>query len=135
MDPLVGQAMIQGGSSLLSTLAGQIFGSKDPDRIKRFISYLTQRMGQDVISSGEQANISNRLYQSRMPEMNKYAESVNKRLGLDSGLAQQALATNMASQRYGTDAELALLNKRLTSQRDLSYMNSIAGLEGALYGG
>ena len=134
MESPTGLGIVTGGANVLAQLAGRLFDTRDPERIKRLIAYLQQRMGRDVISGGEQRNISNRLYYSRMPEFNRMGESVNQRLGLDSGLAQGELARGMQSQRFGFDADLAMKNRELTSQRDLGYSNILAQLESRLYG-
>ena len=134
MESPTGLGIVTGGANLLAQLAGKLFDSSDPERIKRLIAYLQQRMGRDVISGNEQSSISNRLYMSRMPEFNRMGEGINRRLGLDSGLAQGELARGMQSQRFGFDADLAMKNKELTANRDLNYTNILAQLESRLYG-
>jgi len=129
-----GLGVVTGGANVLESLAARLFDTRDPERIKRLIAWMKERMGRDVISRGEQGRLSQQMFMAGAPERSRFAEGVNRRLDLDSGLAQQALMRNMASQRYAGDVELGLLNKRLTSQRDRTYMPTIAQLEAQIYG-
>jgi hypothetical protein len=124
MDPVIGSALIAGGSELLGSLASRIFGSGDRKRLRRFDQFLQGQYGQEVFSPQDQQRIFGYLRKAQSPSFNFASQGINKRLGLDSGVAQGELARLMQSTEFGTRADLAQLGTRLRAQRD----NTILGL-------
>lgn len=128
----LGLGAIQFGAGFAESLAKQIFGSGDRKRILRFAEMLKSRMGQDIIDPQRQRAIVQQLYNANAPERNRNAEMINKRLNLDSGVAQGELA-NQAQQSYaGLAGNLALQNESMKFNRDNQYQQMIQQIYGSL---
>lgn len=131
MGPL-GYAGLSAGADFAESLAKRIFGSGDRNRILRFAAMLRSRLGTDVISPSRQREIVDRLYASSFGERNRLGESINRRLNLDSGVAQGALGEQAQGQLLGYGANLALENEQLKASRDSQYNQLLTSIYGGL---
>lgn len=134
MNPMIGAAAITGGGDFLTTLAGQLFNTRDTSRLERLAAYLKSRLGQQAIPQGEQELMATRSWASMAPQMNKYAESVGQRLNLDSGVAQGALMDRIWPTQMGIRNDLAMKNIELTGQNDARIQALLAQIESAIAG-
>jgi hypothetical protein len=131
-DTLGGASVISGLGGLAQSLAEFIFGSGRKRAIKKQIGSYQGQLGKDVMSPAEQEAIMAHLYRSMYPRFNQQAEGINKRLGLDSGVAQAELASGMQSTEAGLRGGLAQQNIQLRSQRDDQLRQLMASLTGQL---
>lgn len=94
MDPLLGSALITTGGNILGGLGKMLFGNGDRERIKQFAQYLKgQLVNPQDFANQQMAND----YRANAPRFNVLAENTNRRLGLDSGVAQAQLNSDMES--------------------------------------
>jgi hypothetical protein len=124
MNPLAGAGIVAGGE-LLESLMGRLFGSGDRKRLRRYIQSLEGQVGGDVFNKGELTNLRHRIFRSMVPEMNKFAEKLSRRGGLDSGAAMGALWDRSYAARSGFDADLTFKTKQMQLARDAQLRNLI----------
>lgn len=106
---------------LLGGLAGLFRGPSESQKRSRAIGDLAlNRLGQSVLDPSQ---FLAQYAQSLAPQFNQQAESINRRLGLDSGLAQGALARHQQSTLSGILADLTRFNAQATAQQDLGLLN------------
>lgn len=118
-NPLLG-AGISFGSSLLSGLGGLLSGPSTSQKNARRVSGLIQnQLGQSVLDPDQ---VFGQIQSSLAPQFNRQAEGVNRRLGLDSGVAQGELARFQQSTLSGILAQLNQFNAQATSNRDVSLL-------------
>jgi hypothetical protein len=117
-----GQFLLEGLSNLLS---GPSWGEK---KAKEVFSLAKNRMGMDVLQPEQYLS---EFMRANAPRFNMQAEGINRRLNLDSGVAQG----EMAAQQQGPLAQFMLnaqmQNDMLKSQND----NMLMQLMGQLTGG
>jgi hypothetical protein len=92
MDPLIGGSLISMGGNLLGGLGKMLFGNGDRARLKQFAQYLK---GQLVNPQDFANQMTANDWQANAPRFNQIAENTNKRLGLDSGVAQAEMNSGM----------------------------------------
>lgn len=94
MDPLLSSSLITTGGNILGGLGKMLFGDGDRKRVKEFAAYLKGQLlnPQDFANQQMAAD-----YRANVPRFNMLAENTNKRLGLDSGVAQAQLNSDMES--------------------------------------
>jgi len=114
------------GSGLLGGL-GSLFGGKSDSekRADKVFSLAQNRLGQDVLNPDQYLADYMR---TMAPKFNMQGETMNRRLGLDSGVAQGELAHMMDSELAGFLLNAKMQNDQLKSQRDDSLMNLMAML-------
>lgn len=128
-DPIVTPALISGGASALSNIAQSIFNSKDDKRIKRFLDFLQNQIGTDVISDERQESLFRNVDASLAPGRNRLAQSIQNRVGLDSGVGLQDLFTGTQSERSRQRFNIGLENERLRASRDRNFASTITSGE------
>ena len=102
------------GGSLLGGLAGLLAGPSESQKRSRDIFNLAQnRLGQSVLDPTQYLA---QYSQSLAPMFNRQAEGINRRLGLDSGAAQSALARSQQSTLSGILADLTKTNALATAK-------------------
>jgi len=124
MKPITGAAIV-GGGEVLESLMNQIFGSGDRSRLKRYLKSLEGEVGKPVMGGGELANLRHRIFRSMIPDMNKFAQQLSKRGGLDSGAATGALWDRSYAARSGMDADLTMKMKQMQLTRDSGLRSQI----------
>ena len=117
-DPLVGAAVIQGGSQFLSTLADRLFRQGDRKQLERFAAFLESQRGRDVFSRGEQEREVQLQSQADAPRIQRIAELINKRLGLDVGAAQTDIASKLFGLKSQRRADLSREGRQLNVQNE-----------------
>lgn len=109
------------GGNLLSGLGSLLRGPTESQKRSRAVGNLAQnRLGQSVLDPSQ---FMAQYQQSLAPQFNRQAEGINRRLGLDSGLAQQSLARGQQSTLAGILARLTQFNAQATAQQDLGLLN------------
>lgn len=134
INPTVGAAGIAAGGDLLTSLASAIFSSRDTGRLKRLAEYLRSRLGQSAISPAEQEGIVTRNQAAMAPQLNQYAEGLNRRLNLDSGVAQGVLADRIFPTQMALRNDLSMKNLEMTNQNDAQIRALLAQLESSIAG-
>jgi hypothetical protein len=108
------------GGELLGGLAGLFAGPTESQKSSRKVFNLAQnRLGQSVLDPTQYLA---QYMQSLAPQFNRQAEGINRRLGLDSGLAEQILASTQQSTLSGILADLTRFNAQATANQDLGLM-------------
>ena len=108
------------GAGLLGGLAGLLSGPSDSQKKARSVYGLAQnRLGQSVL---EPSQYLAQYMRALAPQFNQQAEGINKRLGLDSGMAQGAMAQGQQSTLSGILADLSKFNAQATSNRDMGLL-------------
>ena len=116
--------MFSAGSSLLGGLAGLLRGeSKAEKRGNEVYNIAKNQMGQDVLDPDQYLA---EYYRAIAPELNMIAEGANKRLGLDSGAAQGALAGQRQSLISRFYLDTLQQNAQLKSMRDQNLLALMA---------
>jgi len=117
------------GGSLLGGLAS-LFGGDSPTekRAKETYNLAKNRMGQNVIEPEQYLADYKR---AMMPEMNRSAEKINTRMGLDSGAAQSQLLYDMQAPLASFLLNAKMKNDVLKSQNDNMLMQLMASLGGS----
>lgn len=131
-DPLVGAAAISGGSQFLSTLADRLFKQGDRGQLERFAAFLESQRGRDVFSRGEQGQEFQQLKQADAPRLQRIAELINRRLGLDVGSAQTDIAAKTAGTFAGIRAGLSREGRQLNLQNEQFYTSLLARVKSQL---
>lgn len=103
------------GGDLLGGLTSWLGGSGQRSRKKEVYNLAKNRMGMDVLHPDQYLA---EYYRSMAPEFNKRAESVNSRLGLDSGVAQAEIGSSMESSLASFLLQAKQQNDVLKSQRN-----------------
>ena len=117
-----GAGMLFGG--IADLLRGESPGEK---RSKETFGLLKNRLGQDVLQPEQYLADYMR---SLAPQFNRQAEGVNKRLGLDSGVAQGQMAANQQSTISSFMFNAKMRNDELKSRNDSLLMSIMAQLSG-----
>lgn len=115
--------VVAGAASAAGSLADKILGGGDRDRLERFIAFLRKRLDQGSGAQGAMSGLYADVQRSQMPEVQRYGEIVNKRLGLDSGVAQGDLMHRLVSTNAGIRANLGMQGIQL----DQDFRNRILG--------
>lgn len=123
---LVGTAAIAGGSEVLSTLADRLFRQGDRGQLERFITYLESQRGRQLFGRGEQEQAFQQLKQADAPRIQRIAELINKRRGLDVGSAQTDIASELAGSFAGIRAGFSREGRQLNIQSQQFYDQLIA---------
>lgn len=118
---LGGLAAITGGSQFLSTLAERLFNRGDRGQLERFAAYLESQRGRDVFSRGEQEREFQQIRQADAPRIQRIAELINRRQGLDVGAAQTDIASRLAGSFAGIRAGLSREGRQLNIQSEQFY--------------
>ncbi len=129
-DPIVTGSLIQGGAGFLESIADQIFGGGDRRRREEFLRMLQERMGRDVISPQRQRTLAFQAERAGEPQRQRFAEQINRRLGLDTGAAQGELLRFQTEQGAQFRQQLGLEAERLRAQADRTNLGLQAGLVG-----
>lgn len=120
--------LAQFGGQALGGLAGLIAGPSESQKRARTTFDLAQnRLGQSVLDPSQYLA---QYMQSMAPRFGQQAERIGSRLGLDSGLAQKALAGQQQSVLSGIMADLMRFNAQATAQQDLGLLQ-LMGQTGA----
>lgn len=117
-DPYVVAGAIEGGSQLVESLLNRMLNSKDRSRLKRFLARLEGQIGKKVFSDQELASFQNRIFGSRIGEINKTAEGLAGRLSLDSGVTRGALFDRSFQTRADIGTQLGLDAKKMQLSKD-----------------
>jgi len=116
------------GSSLLGGLGGLLAGKSDAEkRSEKTFNLAQNRLGQDVLQPEQYLA---EYMRAAAPKFNAQAEGINRRLGLDSGVAQGEMAHSMQSDIASFMLNAKMQNDQMKSQRDnmlLSLMGSLGG--------
>ena len=124
-NPLVAAGITAGGE-LLGDLAGLLRGETDAQkRAGKTFSLAENRLGQDVLKPEQYLADYMRTL---LPQFNREAESINTRLGLDSGVAQGALAESRQSQIGSFLLDAKMQNDVLKSRNDNMLLNLMGSL-------
>ena len=134
INPAIGAAAITGGGDFLTSLASQIFNTRDTSRLERLAEYLRSRLGQQAIPQGQQELMATRSWASMAPQMNRQAEQIAQRTNLDSGVAQGALMDRIWPTQMGIRNDLAMKNLELNNQNDARIQALLAQIESAIAG-
>jgi len=118
--------LFSAGSSLLGGLAGLLGGESWGEKQAKKVSNLAQnRLGQDVLQPEQYMAEYKR---AMLPEMNRSAEALNRRLGLDSGAAQSDLMFKMQAPLAQFMLNAKMQNDQLKSQNDNMLLQLMGGL-------
>jgi len=116
------------GSSLLVVLGGLLACKSDGEkRTEKTFNLAENRLGQDVLQPEQYLA---EYMRAAAPKFNAQAEGINRRLGLDSGVAQGEMAHSMQSDLASFMLNAKMQNDQMKSQRDnmlLSLMGSLGG--------
>lgn len=94
MDPLLSSSLITTGGNILGGLGKMLFGNGDRERIKQFAQYLKGQLINPQDFANQQMSAD---WVASAPRRNAVAENTNKRLGLDSGVGQAQMNSDMES--------------------------------------
>ena len=118
--------LMQFGGNLLQGFAGLLTGKSQPQKNAQKTFNLAQnRLGQDVIDPSQYLA---EYMRTILPVMNKEAESLQKSVGLDSGVAQMSLANERESMLSKFLLQAKMQNDQWKMQNDnalLSLMGSV----------
>jgi hypothetical protein len=104
----------------LGGIGDLLSGPSESQKKARSVYGLAQnRLGQSVL---DPTQYMAQYAQSLAPMFNRQAEGINARLGLDSGLAQQAMARGQQSSLSGILADLSKFNAQATANRDMGLL-------------
>jgi len=116
------------GGKVLEGIGGLIGGpSAGEKRAEKTFNLAKNRLGQDVLDPSQYLADYMR---SLAPQFNRDAAGVSARLGLDSGLAQQELASGRQSQISDFFFKGKMLNDQLKAQQDNMLLSLMAQLGG-----
>ena len=114
------------GGRVLEGIGGLIGGKSDAEkRSEKVFNLAENRLGQNVIDPSQYLA---EYMRSMAPQFNRDAAGVSARLGLDSGLAQQELASGRQSQISDFFFKGKMLNDQLKAQQDNMLMSLMAQL-------
>ena len=116
---------ISAGSSLLSGLGSALFPSWGTKKKKEVFSMAQNRLGQNVLNPEQYLADYQRAL---APRFNQQADAMNRRLGLDSGVAQGELGFQMQFPLAQFMFEAKQQNDMLKSQRDSQLMQLMGSL-------
>ena len=121
--------LLGAGTSLLGGLAGLLGGPSEGEKRQRKVFGLAQnRLGQDVLRP-EQYMAD--YMRASAPRFNQQAETMNRRLNLDSGVAQGELQHSMQSDFAQFMLNAKMQNDQLKTQRDSMLLQLMGSLGGA----
>lgn len=124
-NPWLGAA-IGFGVPLLQGLAGLVQGESWQSKNKKQVFKLMQnRLGQSVLDPSQYMNDMQR---AMAPKLNRQGEAINKRLGLDSGVAQGELAYQASFPLMEYFAQAKMMDAQMRTQRDMALLQSMASL-------
>ena len=124
----LGPSLVTAGGSLLQGLGSLLFNNNgDKKRLREFAQYLKGTMV-DPANFAEQRIGQN--YIANAPRFNARAEGINKRLGLDSGVAQAELGSSQQATEAGQ--RLSLMSE--AGQRNMQIKQMLSQLYGSLLG-
>lgn len=127
-----GAAAIEGGSQFLSTLAERLFRQGDRGQLERFAAFLESKRGRDVFSRGEQEREFQLQSQADRPRIQRIAELINKRQGLDFGAAQTDIASKLFGSRARIRADLSKEGRQLNTQNEQFFAALLARVRSQL---
>jgi len=118
------------GGQLLGGIAGLLRGKSDSQKAAKSIYGLAKnRMGQNVIDPSQYMA---EYMRSMLPEWNRSAQALDKRLGLDSGVAAGALAESRESSIANFLLQAKMMNDQLKSRNDQFYMSLMGDMAGRM---
>lgn len=123
-NPLLNAGLSFGGS-LLSGLGNALFPSWESKQKKKVFSMAQNRLGQNVLSPEQYLADYQRAL---APRFNQQAEAMNRRLGLDSGVAQGELGFQMQFPLAQFMFEAKQQNDMLKAQRDSQLLQLMGSL-------
>lgn len=126
----VGAAAVMGGAQLLGGLASWLGGSEDRSRRRQLYAMLMRQAN----NNEPIYNVQNMLAQYRgmiAPQVSRLGEQTNRRLGLDSGVAQGEIMHGLFSGEQGFLLNAMRENAQLVDERKRQALSSAA----TLYGG
>ena len=98
------------------------------EKYQKVFGLAQNRLGQSVLDPSQ---FLAQYMQSLAPQFSQQAESINRRLGLDSGVAQGELARGQQSTLSGILADLTRFNAQATANQDLGLLNLMTRSAGA----
>jgi len=125
MDPLIGYGLMQGGSSLLSMLAGNPY--EKYNRAGLDYARNTLRRNPNVI---DVQGAIGRNRANMIPQMNQMGAGINRRFGFDTGRGQGQLMRMLMEQEGGFNLNASMQNDQLKSQRNTRLASALAGAGG-----
>jgi hypothetical protein len=112
--------LAQGAGAIIGGIGGLLSGPSESQKKARSVYGLAQnRLGQSVLDPSQYLA---QYMRALAPQFNQQAEGINKRLGLDSGMAQGALAQGQQSTLSGILADLGKFNAQATANRDMGLL-------------
>ena len=118
--PWFANPLAQFGGSLLGGLSNLLSGPSQAQRSARSVFNLAQnRLGQSVLDPSQYLA---QYMQALAPRFTQQSERIGSRLGLDSGLAQKALAGQQQSTLSGVLADLEKFNAQATANQDMGLL-------------
>jgi hypothetical protein len=123
----VGGLVTSLGGDILGGLGSLIGGKSQAQKSARDVYNLAKnRLGQNVLDPNQYMAS---FQQSMAPRFNQQADSINRRLGLDSGVAQAELGSQMQAPLAGFYLDTKVKNDQLKAQFDnqlLSLMGDVS---------
>lgn len=121
-----GMAASTFGPPLLKAFGGLLRGESWESKNKKKVFGLMQnRLGQSVL---DPMQYMAEMQRAIAPRLNKQGEAINKRLGLDSGVAQGELAFQSSFPLMEFFAQAKMQDAQMRTQRDMSLLQSMAAL-------
>lgn len=117
-DPVIAPALIEGGSELLETLLGRLFGRGDRRRLRRFIERLEGQVGRPGFTGGEQQQLRSQMFRSVLPSLRGEAETIARRTNLDTGVARGAILDKLFPIQQGIERDITFRSKAIQEARD-----------------
>ena len=124
VSPLL-NAGLDVGKSILGGLGGLLFGGKERARTDEIYNLAKNRIGQNVINPDQYLA---QYQQALAPRFNMQAEGINRRLGLDSGVAQAELGSQMQAPLAQFLLQAKQQNDILKNQNDNGLLQLMASL-------
>lgn len=119
MNPYLVYGGLQAGSALLNALSGDPYD----DIRKRGIGMLNRQYGKDVIDVPGAIQMNRR---AMIPQVGRYGQQVNKRMGLDSGVGQGELLRTLFEGQSQFNLGASMQNDMAKSQRDTQIAQLLA---------
>lgn len=113
------------GKNLLGGLGGLLFGGQERARTNEIYNLAKNRLGQNVINPDQYLA---QYQQTLAPRFNMQAEGINRRLGLDSGVAQAELGSQMQAPLAQFLLQAKQQNDILKNQNDNGLLQLMASL-------
>ena len=114
------------GSAALGGIGGLLMGESEGEkRSKKVFNLAQNRLGQDVLDPSQYLS---EFMRATAETRNQQAEGINRRLNLDSGVAQGALGDNLQGPLAQFMLNAKMQNDMLKGQNDNMLLQLMAGL-------